>query len=853
MTCSGVRQRWIKHAKLISSCYPTAPGETGPKKNELALLVFYAKSKPAKLTKCGFYLERRVAADVRKRKKQDTEVSLAIVKALLNNCNRDINFFSQNILQIIDDCLGTEDIDLVSRATALFLTFCKYHDGSTLGIDNEFTALYENLIDKFAKFSMYKHDTNVILEQKYRSFGLNAIHAVVSSEALYGSDSKQQLKFIIPAILSNLIDSEIALEDLKKNDSDSLVEEDSTLQSRRFSLDVENVSKEENTRLAFHSLKQVFKSADQTNINWSIKPTFDFLEENNLWWPNSFGTTLVSIILSTFQAQDRFLLVTYIIQQLESIPKDSSSATAKQATLVEMLNFILNSDLNLDNLSIGDVLEDLLDLSLKFLRMSTGEKHSNGNLGEKMSDESNNENLNHKILNGLIKSIGGLATHIYYGTQIKDIMDRIIQFMRLRSTSDTSIRRSSETILFDEVSPTEARLLLIRCLDMVIETNREAAQRFPNISRYQVPVEIFQDTVELCLDPEHELRIAYSNVLTKFLEYNLPEETKENLITHDVPSLHFLNSLHLSLYQYALSSKAQPSDHVAISEILHSILNFFKYDQIIRGVPVLFKLQADLKEEKLENFARQRSMASVIVRYFYDISKLFGITELQQYIEDVIQERTMKCQLSRYIQPLSSFSPDIKTDLTASFDEEVNEETVNNNENGPLQPVDVWLDRQSIVSVLCQHPKLKNAVGSDLEFRLMAEWKPEEGFEQVKNDEYRIRVSRLLDGHKPSLSTPIIMTFEDSSTEFPKPVIKVEQLRDALAVSQTINDSSEHDTSVASDLESVSMVSLGGNTGKKKKKSKSKEVNAFLSTIDVKSARFVEITSSLVNPPYRIS
>ena len=69
MSCTGVCQSWIKHATLINNCYP-GPGNTLPKPSELSYLVFYANSKPAKLTKCGVYLEKRVATDVRKRKKQ---------------------------------------------------------------------------------------------------------------------------------------------------------------------------------------------------------------------------------------------------------------------------------------------------------------------------------------------------------------------------------------------------------------------------------------------------------------------------------------------------------------------------------------------------------------------------------------------------------------------------------------------------------------------------------------------------------------------------------------------------------------------------------------------------------------
>jgi hypothetical protein len=70
MPCTGVCQGWIKHATLINNCYPTSSEETRPKSSELSYLVFYAKSKPAKLTKCGVYLEKRVVTDIRKKRKQ---------------------------------------------------------------------------------------------------------------------------------------------------------------------------------------------------------------------------------------------------------------------------------------------------------------------------------------------------------------------------------------------------------------------------------------------------------------------------------------------------------------------------------------------------------------------------------------------------------------------------------------------------------------------------------------------------------------------------------------------------------------------------------------------------------------
>ena len=65
---SFIPTRYIKHASLINNCYPSRPEEKGPKPSELSYLVFYATSKPAKLTKVGIFIERRVTRDYRKKR-----------------------------------------------------------------------------------------------------------------------------------------------------------------------------------------------------------------------------------------------------------------------------------------------------------------------------------------------------------------------------------------------------------------------------------------------------------------------------------------------------------------------------------------------------------------------------------------------------------------------------------------------------------------------------------------------------------------------------------------------------------------------------------------------------------------
>lgn len=62
--------RYVKHATLINNCYPEKEGEKGPRSSELSYLVFYASSRPVKLTKVGLFLEKKAERDIAKGRKQ---------------------------------------------------------------------------------------------------------------------------------------------------------------------------------------------------------------------------------------------------------------------------------------------------------------------------------------------------------------------------------------------------------------------------------------------------------------------------------------------------------------------------------------------------------------------------------------------------------------------------------------------------------------------------------------------------------------------------------------------------------------------------------------------------------------
>ncbi|RIB09433.1 hypothetical protein C2G38_2108639 [Gigaspora rosea] len=844
MACTGVCKGWIKHATLINNCYPINPGETGPRSSELSYLVFYANSKPAKLTKCGVYLEKRVFTDVKKRRKQDTEVSLQIIKALLEACHNNLNLFSKNILKIITSSLSTSDIDLVACATSVFITFCGYYDGSTLGVDTEFTEIYESLIELFARYAITK-ESDINDERRYRFIGIHALQSALTSGALHTASAKVQLELIVPAILHNLIDDPGKLNALHKADNKNIVNSDTAKKSRRFSVNVTTISAEDITYLAYNCLKQLFQLNNPSYITYSLESSFNFLDNVTTWTSSNFTISLISVILSSLKQQCRHILVDYIIQQLEALPSNQSP-TPKKVSLVKTLSFILTDDIPIVGLSILEILDCLLRLLLSSLKNTDGINDC-----ENAADSNESDLL---ICQQLISCIGGLATHIYYANQVCDIIEYIIQQLHIHpEQTEFSQLGSSNSSIIEGVPLSELRKTLLKCLDIVVKNNKETEIRHSEITRCEVPVEVFHSSIDLCVDEDLDVRVTYAKVLAKFLDNgNMPRELKDSdptqLTYFNKPAIYFLNSLHVSLYQYATLKNARPADHVALLSLLRALLIRFRTDQIIRGIPVVFKLQSDAKDEKLESFAQQRGLASVILLYFRDIASVLDIPKLHEYIDGVQSERMDKRQWSTYMNAISSENNINDTaNILKSFDDEIYDEN-----NSPLQPVDVWLDRKTIVSMLCQHKELMEIGGKDLEVRLMTEWKPDEGFESVKKEGYRIRSSRILENDKPRITvTPFLMSLEDSSGDLPKQSIKVENLKDALAV-QVINDSSEHDTSVASDIESLNMVPINNVVKKKKSKTnhKKSDVNAFLHSLGTKNA---SSTTSLVNPPYQRS
>ncbi|KAI8599261.1 hypothetical protein EDD21DRAFT_380341 [Dissophora ornata] len=636
--------RYIKHASLINNCYPSRPEEKGPKSSELSYLVFYATSKPAKLTKVGNFIERRVARDHRKKRLSDVHCSLEIIKTLLLSSKAHLNIFSKNIVSILDTLLiDISDLEVVRHCQNVFSCFCSAHDGSTLGVDVEFRTIYDRIVTRFAGIAAHQGAEN---SNRYRMIGLRALEAVVSSSALYACEPKAQLNLVLPAILGCLIDS-------KNGVNVPLEASPEATASLRRSVSIQVavhpdnvVSDDDVTAEGVRCLHALFNTPNGNNVKLALRRTFSYLDEHSHWWPSTFGVGIIKAIVSSIMPQYRYMVVNEISARIGSVDSTDSDLTLrlqKKATLISALEAILVSPVSLVGMPVLEVLHALLIALTKSLSASAS----------KNQEEEDNQMLESVIQEGLIKSVGGLATHIYYSNQVPHIISHIAG----KLSSKLGANPPPTTI--EGVPTLEYRAAMLKCLLAVIKTSKDNGRQEASFHAAEISSDLLAPCLGLLLDDHVEIRTVFAQALIIFLatedEY-LQANAGSPLTTAPIPStlsdLHFRTAAHQTLHAYASSSNLIPRDLVAIYGILKALFSHFRDDEFIRVVPMLFSLQDwCLQEQAPEGqggdnltVARKRAVAAAIVSYFQMAVSTYGMAEPQKYLENIKTSRENESQ-----------------------------------------------------------------------------------------------------------------------------------------------------------------------------------------------------------------
>lgn len=432
---------------------------------------------------------------------RNVQVTLHILKALIEKIPRDLPLYAQFILRILGVVLRSNDITMTEETIPTLQKFCEHRVVPTLAADQEHVRQYQEIVQIYAGFAadssnLTKGSMTASLAIRWRSVGLQAIQSLSSSEAV-GADGGAQLNTIIPVILQNLHSESGEYLDMLHQRAQAIETETKELARRRMSIatvrtadtmqdaysaivsgtadDADRLAEEEVAFQALKCLKQIFVTSNRGQIWMATTAVLRFICSRNLRQgrnisqiPRSgsvwiWATTLMELASRWTPVQDRFVILVTTVETLIRSPVVEANLE-QQLVLVTLAGWLLKSNINMIGLSVMDVLLGLVQHILLLLQL--GGKGSNVLPHHQQTDaidlfEANNDfedrpspnNSIEKVppeteatspsanrqelLKKLQTCIGDLATHVYYSDQISDIISAIL--LRLKPSPNSGI------------------------------------------------------------------------------------------------------------------------------------------------------------------------------------------------------------------------------------------------------------------------------------------------------------------------------------------------------------------------------------------------------------------------------
>ncbi|KAH0542885.1 hypothetical protein FGG08_002745 [Glutinoglossum americanum] len=486
-----------KHQILILKCYPKFQKnavDVKPNSSELSYLLYYASTRRSKVQKVGAFLEKRTASDVWKGRIGNVQVTLQILKSLIEKSPRDLPLYASSVLKILDTILRSNDLTIIENSIPTFETLCAHHNESFISADQDYLVQYEGVVRSYARFAseppvQAKGPTSTPIGMRWRSIGLQAIKSIASADTL-GSDPGKQLGIILPVILKNLYsDSEdhlLVLQQRAQFADQADIER--TLRPRlsiatvrtadtsdgnaaviaRTTADADKLDEEDIGVLALRSLKKIFEINSRSQIRSATGAVLKFitshvpqesmldLNTGGVGGNGAWATTLIEMIARWAPVQDRYVIMVTAMETLVNGPVVENKLN-EQLTLATLIGSLLSSSVNLIGLSVMDVLLGLVQQILLLLqlggnRLNIVVQHESAAVPkgnpESPSPSSRSVNvvvteavtrpssLRKDLIKQLRMCIGDLATHIYYSDQISDIVSAIL--LRLKPGVSTA-------------------------------------------------------------------------------------------------------------------------------------------------------------------------------------------------------------------------------------------------------------------------------------------------------------------------------------------------------------------------------------------------------------------------------
>jgi hypothetical protein len=497
-------------------------------------------------------------------------ISLAILKALITECKRDLGLFARWAVRIINVSLdvkvyqkGDLDLEVIGRAASCFTSFATFTDGGAIGVDDGLTGEYLTVLRKFATMAVSGgpgEKPDMEQQNRARLIGLAALNGASASDALFSSNSEfsKQIALIVPALLANIFEATVAqlkLETAKIEMDASPSPFFSEFSARRPINDrrapslhahIPGEKGPSTSDVLFAALRSLHALVGQCQVNQTtvvLDTTFSFLEKTG--WADVERCCWLAERLTAFTSlQYRFVVPTRLVELIVDL--DDTPGSTKHTTLLAMIITILISSVSLVGLGVSDLLNNLLTLIMRRIRFDERDV----------------------LLSSLVQCVSSLGTHIYYADQINDVVEEIATRIAEVPTGDKSrseilrvLIHCIKGVMMTALAADEAEVCATSItsatadkgkgpqlhIDTPVEFRRQSGRRNP------VALQVWQDTLPLLCESTYAVRAAYAQTLLLYLRREMPRE-QPPIRPGDLTAFRFCNALHAAVYTLAMSS-----------------------------------------------------------------------------------------------------------------------------------------------------------------------------------------------------------------------------------------------------------------------------------------------------------
>ncbi|KAH8830475.1 hypothetical protein DL96DRAFT_1593070 [Flagelloscypha sp. PMI_526] len=420
---------------------------------------------PAKLTKFGGELEKRVKAECRKTRSGNlrSRASLLITLAIL----RSLALLSPSLISCVDATLRSalSDLEVVARAASVFTAWTTYTDGHLIGADSSMTKEYLSILKHFGSLAA----SEVKDIEKTVLFGLSTITGALNSEALYNDPSqfKAQVSVILQPLLTTIFQTPMAI----LNDQ-------------------------------------------ATNIQKA--PSSPYLAEFRS--PASIHAHVdADVVVEWAQYQYRYVVPTWTVERL--IQTTESPTSDMQTTLLAMATRVLNSPVPLINLSTSDLISNLITLLLRKVAIDAKDSILGplvkciASLGSHVYYSDQIQDLAGELISRLVlvelQGVPGSKSDESRTEAIRCILAGLLGLVDSAQRHDHATKQNRAS-----TTPAPAHTSDSTPADAV---KQEATDRL--LRRTRVPPDIWEDTLSLLCDTQYSVRADYSAGLVSYVTH----------------------------------------------------------------------------------------------------------------------------------------------------------------------------------------------------------------------------------------------------------------------------------------------------------------------------------------------